>query len=249
MSSDLTTVEGKAVQTVTQMDDGNMLVVAEHPGQLQDAQKALVEWFTRKVKAIDAELLDARKSLSDARLHGWRVQPFQKVIRDLEVAYDYYGKAKTAVSEGYCIVPDFPVDVVAVRTSKDMPTGGEVTSGWRPTITEKAEKLPEGVGEYVDSNVKVTHGYEYEDKSSSGTLVKKHWWEASEFRDVALPVKFMKPRVLEATQHAMAMKIFDEIGVLPARRKSDPLVVGRILGPKGKSMTFLIAWFIDTKDL
>ena len=59
----------------------------------------------------------------------------------------------------------------------------------------------------------------------------------------------MKPRVLQATQHAMAMQIFDELGVMPAVKKTDPVVIGRIIGPGNKEMSFLISWFIDRKDL
>ena len=254
MSSDLTTVEAVAVvpavpQTVTSLNDGNILVVAENPGELQLAQQALIDWFIRKAEQVDSELTDARNELENARASKWRLGPFQKMVRDLECSFDYYSKARAAVEQGYCIVPNFPVDVMAIRTDRNIPSGGH-RGTWRPRLGQSADKLPEGDGEYVDPNPKVVKTEtDYKTNTAGQRVVDSYWWEATEFKDVALPVKFMKPRVLQATQHAMALKIFDEIAVLPARRKSDPIVVGRILGPKNKSMTFMIAWFIDSRDL
>jgi hypothetical protein len=59
---------------------------------------------------------------------------------------------------------------------------------------------------------------------------------------------------MSATAEAIALKIFDEIGSLPKRRrKGDPIVVGRICGGFGdadrKVITFLIAWYVDTREL
>jgi hypothetical protein len=233
---------------VTASDDGNVLVVAENPGELQTAQAALVDWFERKVTAIGRDLADARQNLEDARNEGWRLPPFQKIVRDLENNSLYYEKALDAVREGYCIVPNFPVDVVAIRTVADHPQGSETTRGnWRPRIEFEADKnLASGEGRYVDPVATAVMAHSEKDEKS---CVITKFWEANEFREVALPVKFMKPRVLQATQHAMACKIFDDVAVLPRRRKADPIVVGRIHGPNGKHLTFLVAWFIDTKDL
>lgn len=44
-------------------------------------------------------------------------------------------------------------------------------------------------------------------------------------------------------------KVFDELGVLPATStKGDPVIVGRING-LNRSVTFLIAWHVDTREL
>ena len=76
---------------------------------------------------------------------------------------------------------------------------------------------------------------------------------ADEFQDVGFPFTMAKPQILDATGKAMARKIFDEVGILPRRRaKGDPMVVGRIIykgsGYDEKSISFLITWFVDTKD-
>lgn len=245
-ASELITSPISTAPSITPVMGGDMVVVAEHPGQLQAAQQALVDWFSNKVRSLNGELTDAMKSLSDARINGWSVKPFQTVCNKLEKEVAYYKKCKAAACEGYCIVPDFPVDIVAVRTDREFPAAPIVSAKYfQPTINEPAQKLPEGVGEYVASETTVELWNV--DKNEKGEVVEK-WWNAVEFKDVSLPVRFMKPRVLEATQRAMQLKVFDEIGILPARKKSDPIVVGRILGPK-KNLSFLIAWFIDTRDL
>ena len=57
-----------------------------------------------------------------------------------------------------------------------------------------------------------------------------------------------------AWELTLKRKLFDEIGILPAtRRHADPILVGRIKRKESAynepSMTFLIAWWIDTRDL
>jgi hypothetical protein len=226
---------------------GDLLVVAENPGELQLAQSQIVSWFARKVGAIDAELAIGRQELENAREAGWRLAPFQKIVRDLELNQTYYQKALAAVEEGYCIVPNFPVEIVAIRTVYDLPGKQRCESKhWRPSMESSSEMNEVGEGEYVAKDLKIAVTDVVKDEKGN---IKERWWEATEFKEVALPVKFMKPKVLAATQHAMAHKIFDEVGVLPARKKSDPIVVGRILGPKEKVLTFLIAWFVDSRDL
>ena len=68
--------------------------------------------------------------------------------------------------------------------------------------------------------------------------------------DVVFPVRFARPELLEVTSEAMALKVFDEIGVLPRRRGRDPVIVGRIIEPKTKSrVSFLIGWYVNTAEL
>lgn len=65
------------------------------------------------------------------------------------------------------------------------------------------------------------------------------------------------------TAQAMAIKVFDDLGVLPGsthragKRPAvapDPLVIGRVVlpacygGPE-RRLSFVVAWFIDTRDL
>jgi hypothetical protein len=231
-------------QTVTLLDDENVLVIAEQPGELMKAQTALIGWTQRRLAAIKAELDEARQSLASATEHKWDKRPFHRVIANLQHEFCYYDKVEQALVAGYCIVPNFPVELVAIRSVYGRP-GQQHESNWKPNLIQSGENTPAGDGRYVAAAPKVEKVSVLTDEKGN----KHTTWEATQYRDVSLPIKFMKPRVLDATQAAMALNVFDEVGVLPARKKSDPLVIGRIIGPKEKQISFMIAWFIDSRDL
>jgi len=61
---------------------------------------------------------------------------------------------------------------------------------------------------------------------------------------------------MAATNRAMALKIFDQFGVLfPQAAKADPLICAEILDPRPtgygvpKRVTFIIGWHLNTRDL
>jgi hypothetical protein len=65
-----------------------------------------------------------------------------------------------------------------------------------------------------------------------------------------------KPQIMHATSDAMALKIFDEIGVIPNyRRKVDPIIIGAIYRPDATAkqywepVSFLIAWHLRTETI
>jgi hypothetical protein len=109
--------------------------------------------------------------------------------------------------------------------------------------------IPAGEGEYKNPEP-VVH------QRNIGTADKplKQYF-AKEWQDIDFPFTTAKPQILSATARAMADKVFDEIGVLPGKRKrEDPIVVGRIIDPRSdrytkRFVTFLIAWFLETKTL
>jgi len=89
---------------------------------------------------------------------------------------------------------------------------------------------------------------------SKGQQKEQYLYKATKFRELDFPFLLVKPQVLDATQIAMAAKIFDEIGIAPEgvihSRKPDPMILGIIKAPKRgythKKITFLIAWFLNT---
>lgn len=247
-SKELTTT---ATEIAASPATDDVLLVASNPEEMQVAQAGLVSWFENKVTALKNDLSDAESNIEIARKGKFKMGPFQSVASKVRRELTYYEKGLAAVREGFCIVPNFPVDIIAIRTNKAEPVGTANVKWGTPAIEQEAGKLPVGDGEYRDPlpTVGVTHI----EKNEKNEVTAK-WWQAIEFQDVSIPVSFMKPRVLEATQRAMAMKIFDEIGILPDRRKrkSDPVVCGRVIVKRGyetRVMTFLISWFIDTKQL
>lgn len=64
-----------------------------------------------------------------------------------------------------------------------------------------------------------------------------------------------KPHIMCAVERAMALKIFDDIGILPdpSPKKKDPIIVGRIYDNPTTyhrvPLTFMISWHLDTRAL
>jgi hypothetical protein len=70
---------------------------------------------------------------------------------------------------------------------------------------------------------------------------------------VEFPIAAAQAEVMTATQEAMALKVFDAIGICPPQRKGDPLIIGQIMMPgtrwSRKTVSFLIAWHLDLRTL
>lgn len=71
-----------------------------------------------------------------------------------------------------------------------------------------------------------------------------------------------RPEIMTATAEAMALRLFDQIGICDQnagqhrrRGKGDPLIIGQILmkaskyGDITKPVNFLIAWHLDLRTL
>lgn len=89
---------------------------------------------------------------------------------------------------------------------------------------------------------------------NTGTAILKEEFYAAEYAPVDFPFKAIKPQILDDVGKAMALKIFDEIGILPQRRvKADPMVIGQIVIKKGtydeRRLSFLITWWLQESHL
>jgi hypothetical protein len=101
------------------------------------------------------------------------------------------------------------------------------------------------------------------EKNGQKVKVDQHRFWNGEFEDVEFPLEIAKPELMRITSQAMALKFFDEIGVLRIRsddaaapRKADPVILGRIIYPikqgwasERRRLTFYIGWYIDTATL
>jgi len=238
---------------------GNMELVALSPSDLLAAQTNLVNWCDGKVKSIRAELADLRANLRIAKENKWRTATLQSAVNRTEKRIPFYEKIKAAVAAGYLIVPNFPVDIFAVRVSRDAPKRTSIEPGnWgTPRIAVQPEELPVGEGRYVAPNASLEEtSYERTKKDGGSEVVRR--FEADSFAEIGFPVQAVKPVVLDATQRALALKIFDSVGVVNnqgaggwVQRRGDPIVVGRLIDPRknGRLVTFFIAWWLNTEDL
>lgn len=222
----------------------DLVVLARDPEEMARAQQGLIVWMDRKLEGLRAELAEAEENLATAKRLKHRLVGWQRQVQAVRKRVVYYEKAKSALEAGYCIVPDFPVQLIAVRTTKEDPSPKWHQGGGHRVPDEKCETLPEGKGDYVDPVP-----YTDTQKRADGNT----WSQAIFLREVDFPFKVVKPQILKGLEEALKRKLFDEIGILPAHRANrDPILVGRIKRREGyneNTMTFLIAWWIDTRSL
>ncbi len=227
-----------------------LCVVARYPYQMQRCQAALVTWAEQKVANEQTAADDLATAVQHARDHKWATGAMSRAHTAAVKRVEFYTKIKLALEAGYCIVPNFPVDMFAVRTKRRKPNRHD--SKWRGDVTRQtAQTLPAGEGEYQNPTALVSS--RVVDRDEKNNAIVRYF--ASGWDQLEFPFTTAKPQILEATQRAMADKFFDEIGVLPGKaKKQDPIVVGRIIDPRSTTynqvrVTFLIAWWIDTRVL
>ncbi len=226
-------------------------LVALTPMDLIPAQSQLIQWCLAKIRSLAMDLREQRDNLRQAKTMKWKHSAWATAVRKTQARMVYYAKIKSAVTAGYLIVPNFDVDVVAVRVRRSDPC---------VCVDERhatAELLPPPAGRYVaDKLLGVNEKRTLPDGKTTVTD-----FCCQEFNsEIHFPVQLVKPVVLAATDRAMALRLFDRIGVVRGGRKSDPIVVGQIIDPRTptaygqrqnnpRCLSFFIAWWLDTRDL
>jgi hypothetical protein len=227
-------------------------LVAKNPGEMEVARRALTEALVVAKKSHEVDLKMAQENLAIAKKSKWRTAGLAAMVKRLELRVEFYEKGIEASEAGFYMVPNMEVDVFAIRTNRVRPKRNEVVGSW-PDI-QASEKPPLGEGEYVSPHATVES--KILDPEDPKRLNWKRW--AGEHQAVEFPFKLVEPAVLDATSQAMALKIFDDIGIIPFTKKTrpragDPMVIGRIIGPgprwSRKMFLFVVAWFIDVNAL
>jgi len=246
-----------AVARESDGDVPQMELVALAPSDLLAAQTNLVNWCDAKTRSLHTEIADLRENLRIAKESKWRTAGLQSALNRAKRRVMFYDKIKAAVAAGYLIVPNFPVDVFAVRVSRDAPKGLSRTSTWGRGLQASAEQLPVGDGRYVSNAVSETDR-SYTEQTPDGKKKEITYITGDEYvEEIGFPVQAVRPVVMDATQRAMALRIFDQIGLVAnggreyVQQRGDPIVVGRLIDPRGngRMVTFFVAWWLNTRDL
>jgi hypothetical protein len=168
----------------------------------------------------------------------------------------YYQKLLAAVHAGYTVVPNMPVDIFAIRVKREKPAVGSAirSETYKPSVPslndEQEQRLPVGEGQYK-SPIQTTNIERWESKNAKDEIVHHVMQSAVDFADIEFPLAVAHPVVMDATGAAMALKIFDRIGVV-RNGSGDPIVLGEItrkVGWQTKTASFLIAWYLDPRTL
>lgn len=237
------------------------VVVALSPEELPAAQAHLVEWCDAQMKALQTEIDELEEHRLIAVSNGWKLTSIANNRRRADARWTYFHKIKAALEAGYLIVPNMPVDLLAIRVQRDGPTWAtrkRQSSGWKPQRFDvQAEVLPAGEGRYVDEGVPPqSAGYNRTNAKGEREWVDR-WRPGPKYVEPDFPIRAVKPAVLSATQRAMALRIFDEIGMVQqdaSARGRDPIMVGRIRSGTARDRTarvatFFLAWWLNPADL
>jgi hypothetical protein len=236
-------------------------LVATSPEAMGACQQELSAWLTVKVADCQTEEKDISDALDIAIVRNWGTSALESQHRKAVQRVRYYTKLKAAVDAGFCIVPNFPVDLFAIRVKKDKPKqnyrqiedASDYQDPARIIPDEKPTALAIGEGRYVSPSQTVQHDSVMVPNAKTGkeTLTKMAW--ATEFRGVDFPLIAARPEVMDATGHAMGLNIFDAVGICPQTQKGDPLIIGKIFGAQSgwrrPEVSFLIAWHLDLRVL
>lgn len=225
-------------------------LVAITPSDLAPAQFQLTEFIGARIVGLNAEFNEVEVALESARRNKWGTKALTNVLNKLQRRRTFYGKLQAAVDAGYVIMPALPMDVIAIRTKAKGPR--QAQSDWSSSeFVQHAQALPSGEGEYQNPvPIKDSFG----DTDAKGKEVTKYFpvdWRD----DLEMPVELCKPELLERTQQAMALKLFDEIGVVRDdhgwNRRGDPMIVGTIIDPtrQGRRLAFFLAWALPLDAL
>lgn len=262
MADELTVTQEQAVEIVPQFH-----AVAVNATEMASAKAGIKMWLEQKVLSMDAEVKQAQEAYESAIKHKWKSSSFKNQIAKFESRKRYYEKLLAAVHAGFTIVPNMPVDVFAIRVNRDDPkwqwnegTSTYSYSSASPSVPDEEEqRIPVGEGHYESPRQKFT---EYKEKrkklDKDGKEIEVYHVEqvCEGFDQIEFPLAIAHPMVMDATAQAMAMKIFDRIGVVPQTRqrgyRGDPIVLGQITRKEGgqtKTASFLIAWYLDPRTL
>jgi len=238
-------------------------VSATTADEMAEAQSALIRWAQAKVADIRSERDEANECYERAVRSKWKSDPLKRMAERAEKRLTFYEKILAALQAGYTIIPNFPVTAFAIRTDRSRPLA-MLTTSWGSKHTQRPAGLPAGEGEYLNPFPLV---YERIVKQRTATTAEEKEYWASSWKDLEFPISMAKPEIMEATTRTMALKVFDDLGVLPAFApgegtrppRGDPMIVARIwdysqsLGYRPESdrrhVTFMVAWRVNTRDL
>lgn len=219
----------------------NIQLTALVPHDMEPAQKQLITWCDLKIASLKAEHKEFGDSISELATMKWATLPMKKQLAKVGKRILFFSKMKMAIQAGYVVVPNFPIQLFAIKTKFKNPLPQHSSSYW-DSKTQKSQELPVGAGEYQNPFPVVER-----ERTKEGDKVESCSY-ATDWAEMEFPLTMAKPEIIEATNKAMLLKCFDQIGIMPATRNEDPVIIGQLVNGK-KIISFMIAWHFDTKVL
>lgn len=247
-------------------------VIASNPVEMAHAQADMIAKVEQRIEQTKKEIALAEENLEQAKSQKIKTSGWRTVLRKFQGELTYYEKVLLALQNGYFVVPDMPVSLIAVRTDKMRATHGKTETCGMNIKDETPLNLPVGEGHYVAPEVPVERWMEEEkiegkDYPKRTAMVKA----TGELLPPDFPIKIVRPEILSELGRAQKMRIFDAIGLAPAdmrSRKRDPMIIGIISTakermdswvngshatsavPRGhRRMCFLLKWWLDLDSI
>jgi hypothetical protein len=226
-----------------------LVVFARTAEELSAGHAKFLSWVSEWKEAISHEQKGLGKTIAAFKANKWNWKALIPRGASLKKQREFYEKLEDALKLGYMVVPNMGMEVFAIRTAAWCPRD----RAWRGP-EQAAQLLPAGEGE--NRNPNPTLRSEHTGNNAKGEPqyrnVPHRWRESPDF-----PLELAIPAVMDATAQALAMKLFDELGVVRdgdratrTSNRGDPMILGRILNPRGRHhVSFFIAWAFDAKEI
>ena len=237
-------------------------LVATSPLEMAQAQGDLSAWLIAKLAEVDSEVKELKSATEVAIQNKWESKTLAAQLVRARQRHIFYTKTLQAVNAGYCIIPNFPIDIFAVRVTRDKPRH-QVESTSLSYSSDPASRLKDeapdiraaGIGSYVSPSQLLERWEDPSKKDEKGNETGRKFAKPIAFGDIEFPIIAAQATVMDATSKAMALKLFDRIGICPQGRPlCDPLIIGQILLQKRgyqdhRTVSFIIAWHLDLRTL
>ena len=275
IDSELAVIDGEVVHDELKAPETHL--VATSPVQMEAAQGDLKAWLEQKLTVLECDIREANAALNEARKNGWSISALTSARNRAVDDETFYNKVLAAVEAGHTIIPDFPIQVFAVRRHKpdkrERVTFNGVTDGSHTYLGRaiNADCVPAGAGEYRNPEPEMV-SYTTENRVPNAQEKGEPRWHSHVTRtgQPAGPIIFphfsARSPVMKAAAKAMSEKVFDQVGVcLPttavaggrqvtrSARAGDPLIIGQVLrkrqGGHQKAVSFIIAWHLNLNEL
>lgn len=220
----------------------NIQLTALVPHDMEPAQKQLIVWCDQKINSLKSDAKEFGDSISELATMKWATKPMKNQLAKVNKRILFFEKMKMAIEHGYTIVPNFPIQIFAIRTKFTNPLPQTNSSYWGDK-EQKSQELPVGKGEYQNPFPVV----ERERNELAGGKTESTSY-ATDWAELEFPLTMAKPEIINATNRAMLLECFDQFGIMPATRNDDPVIIGQLVNG-AKTLSFMIAWHFDTKVL
>lgn len=228
-------------------DVKDLELTATVPSEMVASQQQLISWCEKKIISATIEAQELGESVEHAKKNKWKSGTLQIHHNRAIKRVEYYEKIKSALLQGYYIVPNFPIEMFAIRRQHNRKPKGWSGSQWA-SHQQKSQELPQGEGAYRNPFPLVMRE---STKQLDGSYKNESY--PTEWDDLEFPINMAKPQIMSVTQMALALKVFDRVGVMPSvRKKEDPVIIGQIVNKNGyneKVVSFMIAWHLNTNVL